>query len=411
MKLLLVCKSKVMENLGVMYLSAVATEAGCLSHISDINQMVDDANTWHPDIIGLSIMTGDQNTFKEKLTLLKTTESWNPKIIIGGPHPTFFPQDCDWADTIIPGEAENALAELFGFQKRYSDLDSMPWPDRSCFPDMKIRDFISSRGCPYNCSYCYNDRWNKMFPDIPKVRTRSPKDVVAEIASVNPQFAYFQDSCFGVSIKWMREFAKLYRAEIKAPYHCHLRPNQVTPERAGLLSASGCYSTRIALETASPRLRTLIHRAHTSNDEVYEAAKNLSRVNIKLMIQNILCLPTSTIEDDLNTLEVNIKAAPDYAWCSIFMPYPGTVLGDLCVQNGWYKGDYSDITDSFFDHSVLDISPEYREQSFYLQKCFALCVKVKEIPKPEELTAERFPMLVHRLMRKDGDKILYGGII
>ena len=93
------------------------------------------------------------------------------------------------------------------------------------------------------------------------------------------------------------------------------------------------------------------------------------------------------------------------------MPYPGTVLGDMCVEKGWYKGNYEDITDSFFDHSVLDISEEYREQSYYLQKCFALCVKVKEIPKPEELTAERFPALIHRLMRKHGDKKLYGGII
>lgn len=411
MRVLLVCKSKVMENLGVMYISSVVRQNGHLCKVVSIDEMVEVANIWEPNIIGFSIMTGDQNKFHAQIPLLKKKKGWKPKIILGGPHPTFFPQDCDWADAIIPGDAENGMVEYIGGRFTYPNLDSIPWPDRTDFPGMKIRDFISSRGCPYNCTYCYNDRWNKMFPDVAKVRTRSVKDVISEINTVDPEFVYFQDSCFAVSMNWMRAFAKHYHDKINIPYHCHLRPNQVDEERAELLHDSGCFSTRIALETASPRLRKLINREHTTNFETYEAAKNLKKWNIKLMIQNILCLPTSTIEEDLNTLEVNIKAAPAYAWCSIFMPYPGTVLGDLCVKEGWYKGDYEDITDSFFDHSVLDISEEYREQSYYLQKCFALCVKVHEVPKPEELSAERFPALIHRLMRKSGDRILYGGII
>lgn len=411
MRILLVCKSKVMENLGVMYLSSIAKKAGHECKIVDINEMVHVAVRWDPHVIGLSIMTGDQNKFRDKVRLIDQL----PVVIVGGPHPTFFPGDCGWADYIFPGDAEEAFAKYVGKSVSWGyegrSLDEIPWPDRTDFPGMKIRDFISSRGCPYACSYCYNDKWNKLFPDVPKVRTRSVKDVIAEISSVRPEFAYFQDSCFGVDMKWMRQFSQKYKAELSIPYHCHLRPVQVNEERARLLAESGCFSTRIALETASPNLRKLINRGHTSNNEVYTAADILRKHNIKLMVQNILCLPTSTIEDDLATLEVNVIAQPDYAWCSIFTPYPGTVLGDMCVEKGWYKGDYEDITDSFFDHSLLDITDEYREQSYYLQKAFALCVKVKEVPKPEELTAERFPMLIHRLMRKDGDKILYGGII
>lgn len=412
MRVMLVVKTKVMENLGVMYISSVVQRAGHECWIVSLPEMVGSAHEWKPDIIGLSIMTGDQDKFHHQVTLLKTTHKWKPTIILGGPHPTFFPEDCcEWSDVILPGEVENEISELLGSGHRYPDLDSIPWPDRKDFPGMVIRDFISSRGCPHDCHYCYNDRWNKLFPEIKKVRTRSVKDVIAEVSQVAPKFAYFQDSCFAVSMRWMLDFADLYSRKVNIPYHCHLRPDQVTEDRAKLLKKSNCYSTRIALETASDRLRKLINRAHTTNEETYTAAENLRKYGIKLMVQNILCLPTSTIEDDLHTLEVNIITQPDYAWCSIFVPYPGTVLGDLCIQNGWYKGDYEDITDSFFDHSVLDISPLYREQSYYLQKVFALCVKVKELPKPEELTAERFPGLVHRLMRKDGDNILYGGVI
>ena len=129
------------------------------------------------------------------------------------------------------------------------------------------------------------------------------------------------------------------------------------------------------------------------------------------MIQNMLGLPSSTLDEDFETLEANIIAQPDYAWSSIFVPYPGTVLGDMCKEKGWYTGDYSDITDCFFDHSVLNVSEEYKEQVYHLQKVFALCVRVKYVPKPEELTAEQFPMLIHKLMRDIGDGILYGGVI
>lgn len=565
MKVLLVCKSKVMENLGVMHLSSVIKKAGHECKIVTLEEAMHSAIQWSPDIVGGSIMTGDSEKFKA----LRDKLSSKIKFIVGGPDPTFFPEGYKWADEIAKGDAEGWMLQYLSkdkiFYNDFFHLDFIPWPDRTDFPGMKIRDFITSRGCPYscltgdavintpdgdffikdlvgknikvltrnpvteepiyadainirlveknaklvrvffddgshidctpdhkfkvfkaknqyideeewdveakdlkphqsvravssyhdrhgrlivttkrrvigvryldytedvycmevpsvgwfyankvlvkNCAYCYNDRWNKMFPDTPKVRTRSVKDVITEINSVDPEFVYFQDSCFAVNMNWMRKFAEEYRRQINIPYHCHLRPNQVDDERAWLLHDSGCTSTRIALETASPRLRKLINREQTTNIETYEAAKHLKKYKIKLMIQNILCLPTATIEDDLNTLDVNIKAAPSYAWSSIFMPYPGTVLGDMCVEKGWYKGDYADITDSFFDHSVLDISEEYREQSYYLQKCFALCVKVKEIPKPEELTAERVPALIHRLMRKDGDKKLYGGIL
>lgn len=411
MKILLVCKSMKMENLGVMYLSAVAKKSGHESKIVDLPKMVEQAHAWKPDIIGMSIMTGDQDKFYAAVNKLKTSKLWRPKIVLGGPHVTFFPGDCKWADVILPGEAENELSELLGSDIRYPDINSIPWPDRTDFPGMAIRDFISSRGCPHACSYCFNDQWNKLFPNLNKVRTRSVKDVVSEIMSVNPQFVYFQDSCFAVSIRWMLDFSNLYSRKVGIPFHCHMRPDQVTDDRAYFLKKAGCYSIRIALETASDKLRKLLNRRHATNTETISAAKHLRRHGIKLMIQNILCLPTSTIEDDLATLEVNIQANPDYSWCSIFVPYPGTVLGEYCVKNNWYNGNYKNISDSFFDRSVLNISSNYREQSYYLQKVFALCVQAKEVPHPEELTAERFPGLVHRLMRKSGDSILYGGVI
>jgi len=412
MKILFVCKSKKMEVLGLMYLSAVAQEAGAETRIVAIENACIVASAWQPDIVGLSVLTGNQKAF---ISLAKRIRMILPKslIIAGGQHASFFGDDfiAEDFDAVIKGEAENWLSEFLQSDKRYPDLDSIFWPIRDDFPDMKIRDFITSRGCPFSCKYCYNNRWLKMYPDFPKVRYRSVDDVINEIDSVRPEFVYFQDSCFGVSLDWLKEFSEQYKDRIGIPFHCHLRPSQVTPERVSLLKAANCLSTRIALETASDKLRKVIGREQTSNEETIRSATLLRKAGIKLMIQNMLALPTSTIEDDLQTLEVNIQCKPDYAWSSIFAPYPGTALGDECKEKGYYTGDYSDMGDNFFERSVLNFSEEYKEQTYVLQKVFALAVETQCMPEIGELTYDGIHKFIHRAMRKLGDKRLYGGAI
>jgi len=167
----------------------------------------------------------------------------------------------------------------------------------------------------------------------------------------------------------------------------------------------------MALESASDRLRKLMNRPALDTNNVMVASELLHRNGIKFMIQNILALPSSTIEEDMETLEFNIRCKPDYGWASIFSPYPGTVLGDACLVKGWYKGDYSNITDCFFDRSVLEFTGEQKEQTYVLQKVFALCVESGYMLVIRELTIAEMPKLIHNAMRKIGDGRLYKGIL
>jgi radical SAM superfamily enzyme YgiQ (UPF0313 family) len=417
MRILFAVKSKKMETLGVMYLSAVVKQAGHESRIVTFDQVEEVGKLWLPDIIGFSVMTGDEGKVIMAARNLKTwwpKEKSVPTVIVGGPHPTFYPQDFEnqtGIHIVARGEWESQILKLLlQLPYLYPTIDSMPFPDRTDFPDMVIRDFITSRGCRFSCTYCYNKRWSELFPEIERVRMRSVDNVIAEIKTVMPQFVYFQDSCFGISKKWLREFKAKYRMEIHIPFHCHLRPNQINEEKAILLAEAGCYSARIALESASPRLRNMINR-DMSNATVYDAVRLLKKWGIKVMIQSILALPTSKIEDDLQTLQMNIRMKPDYAWCSIFVPYPGTELGDLCKEKGWYKGNYGDISDCFFDRSVLEFDEQYKEQTYVLQKVFALCAEAGYLPEKGELEAGNIPNLVHKIMRVMGDRRLYGGLI
>jgi radical SAM superfamily enzyme YgiQ (UPF0313 family) len=417
MRVLLVVKSKFMESLGVMYLSAVVKKSGNECRIISLSEAYKTCSdtSWSPDVIGFSIMTGDLDKFKDlhnELTHLKYLYEFRdpPKFIVGGPDPSFFPDGYSWTDEIVRGEGENWINQFLTKNNvaTYNNIDDIPWPSRDDFPNMKVRDFITSRGCPYNtCHYCYNEKWMKLFPEYEKVRIRDSKDVVAEIKFVHPEYVYFQDSVFGINMDWMKEFAEEYP---QIPYQCHLRPEMVTEERVKLLKKSNCVAVRMALESASDRLREMVGRKMSLNT-VCAAAELLKKEGIQIMLQNILSLPESTIEDDLETLEFNIKCKPDYSWSSIYVPYPGTKLGDWCKEKGYYKGNYENITDSFFDKSVLEFSEKHKEQVYCLQKIFAFCVEMKTMPDLKDLTVENLPKLIHKVMRKAGDNKLYAGLL
>ena len=408
MKILLAVKSKKMEVLGPMYLSAIIKKAGHECRIVDLPSAFSAAIAWRPNLVGYSVMTGDQQKFIALDREIK--DKMHIASIFGGPHATFFPDDFP-EDPVALGESEQDIADLLKSSDKYSNLDDIPWPDRSDFPDMPIRDFIGSRGCTNSCAYCYQSAWNEMYPDLAKIRYRSAKDVVNEVASVQPRFAYFQDSTFGVSLKWIREFCKEYGRTVRIPYHVHLRPNMVTQERVSLLADAGCVSVKIALETASSRLRKLINRGRSSNEDVYIAARLLKREKIALILQNIFALPSATIEDDLDTLEVNIKVRPAYAWVSIFQPYPKTALANYCEKEGLYDGNYSEIADNFFEGSVLNLTDEYKMQVACLQRIFAFAVEMQVMPKVEDLTWERLPKFIHDTMRRVGDKRMFPGVL
>lgn len=412
MKILLVVKSKILETLGPMYLSAIAKQAGHECMIVDIKEAFNAATMCKPDIIGYSVHTGDHKRFMKLNSDLKQMIPFTS--IMGAYHATFFPSDFENdpnINMVIKGEAENVWAELLQSPAKYPDLDAIPHPDRTDFPDRPIRDFICSRGCPGACRYCYNPTFTKMYPELARIRMRSPEDVVREVESVAPKFAYFQDSTFGVSMRWLRKFSRLYREKQLAPFHVHLRPNQATEERVNLLADAGCVSMKMALETASDRLRKLINRGNTDTDDVYEAARLLKKRGIAFILQNIVGLPTASIEEDLQTLEVNVRCRPAYAWVSIFQPYPATGLAEICEREGYYTGDYSEIGDNFFDKSVLNFTDEHKEQIEVLQRIFAFCVEMQVMPTVEDLSWKRLPKFIHTTMRKVGDKRMFPGIM
>ncbi len=112
-------------------------------------------------------------------------------------------------------------------------------------------------------------------------------------------------------------------------------------------------------------------------DLVEEEVRDLlKKYGITVFAQNIIGFPNTTITHDLKTLELNIELKPDFAWVSIFTPYPATDLGKLCSEEGLID-NFDCLYDTYHYKSALNLP--HRLKIDILHKLFSLTVDYPEL--------------------------------
>ncbi|MEJ2733789.1 MAG: radical SAM protein [Anaerolineae bacterium] len=427
MRVLFIAQQIDYEPQGIMYLSSALKAAG---HQVQLAVAAHDdplavARGFRPDVAAYSVITGSQRYY---LGLNQRLKAEMPGVfsVFGGPHPTFFPEmvEADGVDGICRGEGEGAMVELvdalaeggpeavldvanwsfFRDGDRHpgvvnnpvrpyvDDLDSLPFPDRALVYERdpiaarsKIKHFLTGRGCPYNCTYCFNHALSEIYHGKGRrFRQRSVDHVIEEIRWVREhyplEFVVFVDDTFVLSHEWLAEFAEKYPAQIQQagrplPFFCNTRANLVTAEQVRLLRDAGCHSVSMGIETGNDRLRNDLLKRRMSREQILEAAHLIREGGLHFTTTNMIGLPTSTLEDDFETLELNIQARPSYAHVFIFQPYPRTELGEFTREHGWMVGTFDDIGEVAWDHSVLDFDEAHKQGLTILQRFFAIGVE------------------------------------
>ena len=303
--------------------------------------------------------------------------------VFGGPHPTYSPEMINnkYVDAICRGEGEIYFLELvdkleknedfyetksFWFKKKdgsivknpigalVSNLDDTPAPDRKLMYDadkaLRARGtklFMATRGCPYQCTYCFNHAYNALTKGKGEmIRSRSVDSIIAEIKEVKEKYfmdrVNIDDDIFLLKPKgWLKEFAEKYPKEIGLPFICCVRPETVTEETGFLLQKIGCTHVAMGIECGDNETARKVLKRNTTNERIIESVKILKKNNIKIMTQNLIGLPIENpVEVDYKTLDLNIKLKPYFAWGSILYPYPGTEIGTLAKRIGYFDGDF-----------------------------------------------------------------------
>lgn len=364
---------------------------------TDKDDLDDFIQDYRPDYVAFSITTGEHIYAIKVARYVK--EKYGIPNIFGGPHCTFFPEigfekDLDF---VVQGQAENLIVDIVegrakpGFHKAElaEHLDDLPFPDRSIFyqyaefRDNPMKNVITSRACPYKCSYCFNHSQfalTKIDGETKRwFNRRSLANVVREIHEIQKHYPLgkiaFIDDNFIQNADWLREFSQGYERDIHLPWICSLRVNSLTDELGEKMFRSGLEMINYAMESSDPDVQQrLLHRGHITNSDIINAIALMSRHGVRARMQNMIGLPLDNpLEDALNTLQFNLQHRVTDSWCSIFQPYPRTALGQYCVNHGFTTEDQlRHCSESFFDESRIAISN--KPEIYALQKLWYFAV-------------------------------------
>ncbi len=401
---------------GVMQLAAVLHQAGHQCRVivaAEERDPVRAAIRWRPEVLALSCMTGEH---REMLSLAEQIRASVPGLVVvmGGPHATVWPQVIEHPalDIICRGEGEEAFVELVdrlaagadtrdienlwvktnaGVRRNpmrapLRDLDRLPFFARELYPSNWLGRrhpmVLTGRGCPFDCSFCVNPTMRSLY-GISKAaytRRRSPDSVLEElellVARDPVKVVAFADDLFTLDRAWLRDFLPAYRARIGRPFACDVRADTLNAEVVRDLRVAGCVAVRMGVESGSERVRQRIYGKRLPTEVLHRAARLVRSEGIRLMTYNIVGAPGESLDEALETIQLNRELRPHYAWCALLQPFPGTAIRDQAKEQALLTDD-SDVDrfpTSFFAYSVLDSNERSAMES--LQRLFDFLVQV-----------------------------------
>ncbi|MBE0557776.1 MAG: B12-binding domain-containing radical SAM protein, partial [Proteobacteria bacterium] len=239
-----------------------------------------------PDLVMItSMMTYWYLAVFDVVGLVQRTFPGMP-VVLGGNYVTLYPQHAarSGADFLLAGPAELSIPVLLkklynqdmSFIPDTDDLDSYPYPAFDLISHADHVPIMTSRGCPYRCSYCASHIINDRF------QRRDPIRVADEINYWHIRlgirhFSFYDDALLVTPNEMAIPFLKeIIRRDLPIHFHCpnglHLR--EITQELSILMFKAGFKTIRFGFET-SDTLRQERTGGKVDNEELQEAVKHL----------------------------------------------------------------------------------------------------------------------------------------
>lgn len=377
--------------LGLAYIAATLEEHGTHVKIIDLNQksygnrsisiLNNILRHENPKLVGISCLTSYYDQAKTIARLVKDYDE-EIKVVMGGIHPSSLPKlvlHDENVDFVVVGEGEFTTLELcqnldrkekyptidgFGFKengkivinkprKLIDDLDRLPFPSWHLIPpseyppspqgffvkDYPVAPIITSRGCPYACTYCAsNNFWRR------KWRARSPDNVVSEIELLAEKYGVkeveISDDNFTLDkIRAGKICEGLIRRNLNIHWSCPngIRVDKIDRELLRKMKRSGCYMIIFGVESLSERVLRRV-RKKTDISQIKKAVKISRHEGIITGGFFIFGLPYETSNSALQTIKLAKKLDLDFAQFHVFTPLPGST-----EFSNWIKKEKIDL--------------------------------------------------------------------
>lgn len=320
------------------------------------------------DVVGLTAVTPTINAAIAIARHLKKASPAMP-IILGGAHATLLPEEtlaaASEVDVIIRGEAEDTILDLLKVlelgqplssvsgityrkdgevvsnpaRSKDTDLDSLPFLAYHLLPWKKYRPhpphgryppfaaIITSRGCPYRCSYCSKPIFGNKF------RGQSALRVVEEVAYHQKRFGIrelvFYDDVFTLDKKRAHAIAdELIKRRLKVHWSCETRVNLVDGELLRHLKQAGCYSISYGIESGSQKILDTLDKG-INPGQVEEAVRLSREAGLETVGYFMIGSPGETAETIQQTIQFAKKLKLDFAQFAVTTPFPRTKLRSM----------------------------------------------------------------------------------
>ena len=399
------------------YLSAIARQLGhrtffCSLDRDDLLFTIDNLK---PDVVGYSATVLGYNDMVRLNHEAK--ERYNFAAIMGGAHSTFSSEtfeesgmdafcigegDYAFRDFLIKlanGESYDDVENLVTRKKRnpvrplITNLDELPMPDRdltlanSYLRDTPKKTFFATRGCPFECAYCCNNYYHRLYKGKGSyVRRFSVDRIIREIEYVGQEyrmdFVKFGDDLFAAKADdWLVEFAEQYPQRIGRPFNCYLRLDTVTDSLLKLLQKAGCYSVSVSIDSTSQHVREKVLKRKFKSVDIREQLKKIRSYGIGVWANFMSAVPESTIEDEFDTIRLSKDAGLLFPAYSTTVPMKGTELYDYSVSEKYIDpGNHNYDMSGCYERSTLLCFSEKEKDIRY--NVFLLGGIISKLPSP-----------------------------
>ncbi len=389
------------ENAGIRYISAALQREGISTDIiflrdwvhnrlampsdDEIDMALDIMESKRPDMIGLGFMSSLYPIASEVTRRIKERFP-NIPIIWGGIHPTSAPEECilevdylcvgegemaiiDLCNALIEGEDDTSIPNIWArkgdtiYQNKarplIQDLDWLPYPDIADENKYYIENgtytieepwkrtaeyrIYFSRGCPYNCSYCYVSILRDVYNEKGKrfYRARSVEHILGELEQAREAFPTIarvkidDDTSFAFGEDWMEEFLERYPKEVGLPFECLLIPPMLRPDMMRKLVDAGLVRVQTGIESGSSKESKEIHNRSPGNRSIMNFAEYNKELGLNIVYDVIIDNPHATEEMKMETAEFLLDLPRPYDIYFYSLNYfPGTTLTKKGLDEG-----------------------------------------------------------------------------
>lgn len=293
-------------------------------------------------------------------------------ILIGGAHVSSLganeiEKECPEADYLFLGESDNTFRKFLKGKiknkiirsgKFIKDLNLLPFPDRSAYLEngwafdsnylfKPLHILISSRGCPYNCRFCFKDTFGF------KYRQRSIDNVLdecEEIKNMGGKELFFIDDLFALNKKWIIDFCKeKIRRGINLPFKCLERIDGLDLESLSWLKKAGCHTVSVGIESGDQDVINWV-RKNITLSQAKEAIKMIHHAGINVEAFFIIGHLIDNRKSVNKTIQFASELNADFPRFFLFSPYPGSQvwkeMPEEYKEKYWLKRVESDLRSS-----------------------------------------------------------------